>query len=222
MFLGRLRRWRGFTLIELLVVIAIIAILIGLLLPAVQKVREAAARIQCMNNLKQISLATINCADQHDGKLPPGYGDYAAQDPTNSPQDGNGSLFFHILPYIEQDNLYKSAYVGPNPPDPNGDGWRLPAGGYYSWRGNIITSPVKTYICPSDFTNTNGLGGAGGWLPPATPTTTRSSRWACMAGLMATGLAMAPPASRAESRTAPPIPFSLRRSMHSRPQIPGR
>jgi prepilin-type N-terminal cleavage/methylation domain-containing protein/prepilin-type processing-associated H-X9-DG protein len=163
MFLGRLRRWRGFTLIELLVVIAIIAILIGLLLPAVQKVREAAARIQCMNNLKQISLATINCADQHDGKLPPGYGDYAAQDPTNSPQDGNGSLFFHILPYIEQDNLYKSAYVGPNPPDPNGDGWRLPAGGYYSWRGNIITSPVKTYICPSDFTNTNGLGGAGGW-----------------------------------------------------------
>jgi prepilin-type N-terminal cleavage/methylation domain-containing protein/prepilin-type processing-associated H-X9-DG protein len=162
MFLGRLRRWRGFTLIELLVVIAIIAILIGLLLPAVQKVREAAARIQCMNNLKQISLATINCADQHDGKLPPGYGDYSAQDPTNSPQDGNGSLFFHILPYIEQDNLYKTGYVGA-PPAPGSDGWRLPAGGYYSWNPNIYNSAVKTYICPSDFTNPSGLSGAGGW-----------------------------------------------------------
>jgi prepilin-type N-terminal cleavage/methylation domain-containing protein len=153
-----IRLGRGFTLIELLVVIAIIGILIGLLLPAVQKVREAAARIQCTNNLKQISLATVNCSDTNQASMPVGIGTYPILDPTHSAADGFGSTFFHILPYIEQDNLYKSSLV-----DPTADPWRLPAGGYYCWNSNIYNTGVKTYTCPSDFTNPVGTSGAGNW-----------------------------------------------------------
>src|SRR5262245_65840017 len=102
------RRWRGFTLIELLVVIAIIAILIGLLLPAVQKVREQSIKVQCGSNLRQILTGTINCADQHDGSLPPGLGNYPL---TNGGRlVSSGGLLFHILPYVEQDPAFKNSY----------------------------------------------------------------------------------------------------------------
>src|SRR5438270_9113204 len=106
MFYRLFRRGRAFTLIELLVVIAIIAVLIGLLLPAVQKVREAAARIQCGNNLHQLGVAVHNYASAYDGKIPPGYVGPAQPHPLGfafSNYQWTGCLDY-LLPYIEQDN----------------------------------------------------------------------------------------------------------------------
>jgi len=96
-----IRRRRGFTLIELLVVIAIIAVLIGLLLPAVQKVREAAARSQSQNNLKQLGIGVNSCAGNNNNRLPPVYGIFNA--PAGS---GSATVFVHLMPFMEQDNLY--------------------------------------------------------------------------------------------------------------------
>src|SRR5205809_133412 len=100
---GRARR-AGFTLIELLVVIAIIGVLIGLLLPAVQKVREAANRMSCTNNLKQIGIAVHNYHDAA-SKLPhPGQCDSTGTATTVYMTESTATL---LLPYIEQDNVYK-------------------------------------------------------------------------------------------------------------------
>jgi prepilin-type N-terminal cleavage/methylation domain-containing protein/prepilin-type processing-associated H-X9-DG protein len=172
MFRRLLERGRAFTLIELLVVIAIIAILIGLLLPAVQKVREAAARIKCANNLKQISLAVVNCSDTNNGNMPPAIGTYPVN--LNGGQQwvcpktvdtAWGGFLYHILPYIEQDNLYKATQCW----DAKGnkvtgkgieDGGGLPPGQGYAY----INNPIKAYLCPSDPTARDGSTGwaAGG------------------------------------------------------------
>jgi len=128
MLFVRLKRGWGFTLIELLVVIAIIAILIGLLVPAVQKVREAAARMSCSNNLHQLGLAVHDYASALQN-VPPAW----------SSNNGSlyGSLHFFLLPYIEGDNI-KNAAGNNSANNINGNG--------------SYNTPVKTYVCPSDST----------------------------------------------------------------------
>src|SRR5271156_5508545 len=102
-----IRRRMAFTLVELLVVIAVIAILIAMLVPAVQKVREAAARTQCQNNVKQLSLALQNCQGEC-GRLPPGIGTFP---PSTNPVPPNyGNALFFLLPYLELQNLYQQSF----------------------------------------------------------------------------------------------------------------
>ena len=143
---SKFRSRRGFTLIELLVVIAIIAILIGLLLPAVQKVREAAARMSCSNNLKQMGTGIHNYASANQDQVPGGMNSGLS----GNPQYASNPFFFTLLPFIEQDNVYRN--VGQS-----GASWGTGGG------VNGQTVVVKTYLCPSDSSHNNGTGPSTGW-----------------------------------------------------------
>ena len=131
----------GFTLVELLVVIAIIGILVGLLLPAVQAAREAARRIQCANNLKQLSLALITHHDTYKSFPSGGWGFYWTGDPDRgSGAQQPGSWAFSILPFIEQSNLYSLASDG----QANSITPKQLAGA-----AKMSEAPVSAFICPT-------------------------------------------------------------------------
>jgi prepilin-type N-terminal cleavage/methylation domain-containing protein/prepilin-type processing-associated H-X9-DG protein len=142
----------AFTLIELLVVIAIIAILIGLLLPAVQKVREAASRMACASNLKQLGLAAHNYEGAH-GKLPPGYLGPLPNRPPPIPVHTDQTFFTdyqwvglltYLLPYVEQDAIYRQLQANHDP--------RVAAKDlvFYDPDRNLANTRIKLFLCPSD------------------------------------------------------------------------
>jgi hypothetical protein len=126
---------RGSTLIELLVAVAIITVFIGLVLVAVEKARDGAARMQCSDNLRQLGGACQRCNDTI-GRLPPGIGWFPADAPQPPGQAGAyGNAFFHLLPYLGQDNLYQSSDVG---------------GLHFAGNNNVSSQPVKLFLCPVD------------------------------------------------------------------------
>jgi prepilin-type N-terminal cleavage/methylation domain-containing protein len=162
-FSERASRRKGFTLIELLVVIAIIALLMAMLLPAIQKVREAANKMLCASNLRQIAIASHNYHNDYN-KLPSGIvgsnlpRDFAPPNGMNQQSNPMGGVLFALLPYMEQDNLFKLFNLSIDP-DKLLDKGTLEADiAWYSTGENSTPArnfqnakvPIKPYLCPSD------------------------------------------------------------------------
>jgi prepilin-type N-terminal cleavage/methylation domain-containing protein/prepilin-type processing-associated H-X9-DG protein len=142
---GLLVTRRAFTLIELLVVIAIIAVLIGLLLPAVQKVREAAARLSCSNNLKQLGLAAMNYESAY-GQLPPAFLGRVPQGVPLPAYFYSWSVLAQLNPYLEQTNIYNRMDLNQPIYDP-ANGYNISAANQFA-----VQQVVKLFLCPSDKT----------------------------------------------------------------------
>jgi prepilin-type N-terminal cleavage/methylation domain-containing protein len=156
MIASRLLKLRkAFTLIELLVVIAIIGVLVGLLLPAVQKVREAASRAQSQNNMRQICLGFVSMAgDSKSGYLPPAFADFASYNGNNRDniKSGRGvsniSAFTALLPFVEQENLYKSLITLGNAATNAGNATTA----FANYFTTSIAKKIPTFVAPLDTT----------------------------------------------------------------------
>ena len=146
------------TLIELLLVLAGIAILIGLLVPAVQGVRAAAARAQCANQLKQIGLACHAAHGQY-GRMPPAFGFYPTDDIFSG--SGLGPLFFHLLPFVDQQALYEQSHFQP----PLAPGQTRQQDFYFYTANEVSKTQVAVYNCPADPTLKPGFDPAAGAAP---------------------------------------------------------
>jgi prepilin-type processing-associated H-X9-DG protein len=171
-----LKPGRAFTRVELLAIIALVGTLIGLLMPAVLKMREAAARSKCADNLREMGIAVHKCNDVI-GMLPPTIGWFPNYDnKTGGDQGGYGSFFWHLLPFLGEEALWKS---GAEPFRVNPTTGK-PATVHFAWNQSVVGTSLKTYACPSDPTfSPNAWPGRGSYVVNYQVTQTSGAN-ACM------------------------------------------